>query len=441
LAVRTFFFALASFIAVGFCTVSSAPAQAAETLDQAMASAYSNNPSLNAERARLRATDESVPQALSAFRPSVSGSISASASDSSATGTSWQQDTGVSLDQSLFTGNRNTNALKSAETSVLAGRETLRGAEQTTLLNAVTAFMNLVQAQATLNLRNQNIEFLREQVRAAEDRLNVGEGTRTEVAQTNSALAAGQSDYYRAASTLNTAIAVYQQVIGHKPQALGTARSVDNLLPKTLEAALAAGLSGHPTVKAAALVVDSADFAVKSAEGSLLPSATLSAGVNSASVSARVSVPIWSGGAASSRVRAAKETLGQRRIELDAAREQVRQLVVSAWGSLDAARASIRAADAQVAAQELVLAGVMEERRVGQATTLEVLDAQQRLLNARVGQVTAQRDRVVAAYTLLGAIGLLSADYLHLNVEDYDPTSHYLQVRDLHGGTTTPDGR
>jgi len=187
-----------------------------------------------------------------------------------------------------------------------------------------------------LNLRNQNIEFLREQVRAAEDRLNVGEGTRTEVAQTNSALAAGQSDYYKAASTLNTAIAVYQQVIGHKPDALGTARSVDNLLPKTLEAALAAGLSDHPTVKAAAYVVDTADFAVKSAEGSLLPSASLSAGVNhrespsggvnSASVSARVTVPIWSGGGASSRVRAAKETLGQRRIELDAAREQVRQL-------------------------------------------------------------------------------------------------------------------
>jgi outer membrane protein len=399
----------------------------------------------------LRATDEGVPQALSAFRPVVGGTVSASASDSSATGSSWQQDTGIDIDQSVFNGYRNTNALKSAETSVLAGRETLRGAEQTTLLNAVTAFMNLVQAQAVLNLRNQNIEFLREQVRAAEDRLNVGEGTRTEVAQTNAALAAGQSDYYKAASTLNTAIAVYEQVIGHKPQALGTARSVDNLLPKTLEAALAAGLSDHPTIKAAAYVVDVADFAVKSAEGSLLPSATLSAGVNhrespsggvnSASVSARVSVPIWSGGAASARVRAAKETLGQRRIELDAARDQVRQLVVSAWGSLDAARASIRAADAQVAAQELVLAGVMEERRVGQATTLEVLDAQQDLLNARVAQVTAQRDRVVAAYTLLAAIGLLSADYLHLNVEDYDPTSHYLQVRNLHGGTTTPDGR
>jgi outer membrane protein len=448
--VRTSFCAVAAALAaIGFLN---APARAAESLDDAMVSAYSNNPGLNAARASLRATDEAVPQALSNFRPALGGSANASRQEVNGGNPTQQRGVSVTVDQTVFNGFRNLNALKSAETAVLSGRESLRNTEQTTLLNAATAFMNLVQAQATLNLRNNNIQFLTQQVKAAEDRLNVGTGTKTDVASANASLAAAQTQYYQAVSALNTAIAVYEQVIGHKPSSLGAARSVDILLPKTLEAALAAGFAQHPTIKSAEYAVDTADFAVKSAEGALVPTVTVNGTISrainntgqttdTASLRANLTIPIWSGGVQSSRVRAAKETLGQRRIELDAARESVRQSVTSAWGALDAARASIRAADSQVAAQQLVLQGFMEQLKVGQATTLDVLNAQQTLLNAQLSQVTGQHDRVVAAYTLLGAIGLLSADYLSLHVDPYDPTLHYDLVRDKLAGTKTPDGR
>ena len=162
---------------------------------------------------------------------------------------------------------------------------------------------------------------------------------------------------------------------------------------------------------------------------------------NTASLVGKIIVPIYDGGLAPAKVRQAKETLGQRRIEHDVARGSVRQAVISAWGSLDAARAQIRAANAQVTAAELVLAGVIEERKVGQRTTLDVLNSQQDLLNARVAQVSAQHDRVVAAYTLMASIGLLTAENLDLKVSRYEPDDHYVQVRDKWHGLRTPDGR
>ena len=155
----------------------------------------------------------------------------------------------------------------------------------------------------------------------------------------------------------------------------------------------------------------------------------------------RISVPLYQGGEAAANVRQYKETLGQRRIELDSARAQVRQQFVSAWGQLDAARAQVTAAEAQVSAQQLVLSGVIEERRVGQRTTLDVLNAQQDLLDARVTLVNAQYSRVVGAYTLLSAYGRLDAQTLSLAVHIYDPADHYDAVRDRWGGMRTPDGR
>ncbi|MEX0851825.1 MAG: TolC family outer membrane protein [Bauldia sp.] len=428
---------------------------AAETLAEAMASAYANNPTLNAERAGLRAIDEGVPQALSGYRPTVTGSADAGVSDSSTSGTTYPRGIAISVEQPLFLGHRTTNSVKAAETAVLAGREGLKSAEQGVLLDAVNAFMDLVQAQAVLNLRRQNVEFLGEQVRAAEDRLNVGEGTRTDVAQTNARLAVGQSELNAAAAALNAAVAVYQQVVGHMPKSLGNGGTVDPMLPATLEAGLAAAMAGHPAIVAGTYNIDIAAYNVKINEGALLPTVSLSGTLshrdglsgggpttsNSASLVGRLSVPIYSGGLTSAKVREAKETLGQRRLELDAARDAVRQAVITAWGGLDAARAQIRAANAGVAAQQLVLDGVIEERKVGQRTTLDVLNAQQELLNTRVAQVSAQHDRVVAAYALLSAVGMLSAEKLGLQVARYDPTDHYVKVRDKWGGLRTPDGR
>ena len=428
-----------------------APARA-ETLLQALASAYANNPTLNAQRAALRATDEGVPQALGGYRPTVSGSISAGVSDTSGT-TLYPRTYTLTVQQPIFAGFRTKNSVKAAETAVLAGRETLRATEQDTLLNGVTVFMDLVKAQANLNLQKQNVDFLQQQLNAANDRLKVGEGTKTEVAQTQYSLAAGQSQYDAAVATLNTAIATYEQIIGHRPRSLGTARPISGMLPKSLNTALADGLGSNPTVLAASYNVDVASYNVNVLEGSLLPTVGLTGSLShrddasfvgsssdTSSLMAGINIPIYTPGA-DSKVRQAKETLGQRRIEHDAAVAQMRQAVISAWGTFDAAQAQTRAADAQVRAQTLVLSGVQEQQRVGQSTTLDVLNAQQSLLTAKLAQVTAQHDRVVAAYTLLKAVGKLSAENLGLKVASYDATDHYKKVRDKWFGLRTPDGR
>ena len=434
------------------CSIALIGTASAETLAEALASAYANNPTLNAQRAALRATDEGVPQALAGYRPTISGA--ADVGITSSIPTTVPRGVSLTIEQPLFTGHRTTNGLKIAETAVLAGREALRNAEQTTLLAAARAFMDLVQAQALLNLRSENLDFLGEQVRAAKDRLNVGEGTRTDVAQTDARLSAGQADFNSATANLNTALAVYEQVVGHRPKSLGAAKPIDQFLSKTINAAIADAMTSHPAILAAGYNIDIAEFNVKVTEGSLLPTVSVSGTIshrddvtspgsmsNSASAVARLSVPIYSGGETASKVRQSKEVLGQRRIELDSARDQVRQAVISAWGGLDAARAQIRAAEAQVSAEQLVLSGITEERKVGQRTTLDVLNSQQELLNARVALITAQHDRVIASYSLLAAIGMLNADVLSLQVQRYDPVNHYTQVRDKWGGLRTPDGR
>jgi outer membrane protein len=302
------------------------PAVGVETLTQALESAYVNNPTLNAQRAALRSTDEGVPQALSGFRPTITG-----AGDIGVSNTPGVVPRGVSLtiEQPLYAGNRVVNGVNIAETAVLAGREALRTAEQNTLLLAAQAFMNLVQAQALVNLRRENVDFLGQQVKAAQDRLNVGEGIRTDVAQTDARLAAGQADLNAAVAQLNTAIAIYEQVIGHRPKSLGAAKPIDGLLSKTLNAALADAMTAHPAILTAGYNIDIAEYNVKVAEGALLPTLSVSGTLShrndstgpgtssdSASAVARLSVPIYQGGEAASKVRQSKEVLGQRRIDL-----------------------------------------------------------------------------------------------------------------------------
>lgn len=433
----------------------SSPASAA-TLIEVLAAAYANNPTLNAARAELRATDEGVPRARSGYRPKVTGTADAGVthSESAASGssTTYPRGVGISVEQSLFLGFRTNNAVKAAESLVLAGRETLRNAEQSVFLDAVTSFMDVAEAQAILSLRSQNLEFLREQVRAANDRLSVGEGTRTDVAQTNARLSAGLFAYSSASADLAAANATYQQVIGRAPDSIGAVKSVDALLPRTLDQAIAKGRSDHPSILAAFYNIDVASFNVKQIEGEFLPSAVLEGSAShrdggsgghteSASIVGKLSIPIYQQGGPAARARGAKETLSQRRIQHDIALDAVRQEVVANWSSLEAAKAQIRSADAAVEAQQLVLSGVIEERNVGQRTTLDVLDSQQDLIDARIAQVSARRNRVVTAYALLASVGGLSAAQLGLPVAIYDPKEHLRQVRDKWGGLRAPDGR
>jgi len=440
----------------------------ADTLDGALVQAYQNNPSLNSQRASVRATDEGVPQALAGYRPkmTISGSIGSQYWDtttkSATLGQTYTQLSGnlapstygATLTQTLYNGFQTPNRTRQAESQVQAARETLRTTEQTVLLNAVTAYMNLLRDGAILDLQRRNVEVLQEQLRQTRDRFNVGEVTRTDVAQSESRLAAGRSQVLSAEATYKASVATYRQVIGVEPGKLAPGSPVDRFSPATQPGAIAVGTATHPLVTTAQYNVDAALLQVKVAEGALYPTLSLQGNVQqsndagllqtktfNAAAIAQLSVPIYQGGAEYSLIRQAKETLGQRRLDLDTARDQVRQTVVQSWGQLEAAKANIEATQAQVQASEIALNGVREEARVGQRTTLDVLNAQQELVNARVALVSAQRDRVVASFTLLAAVGRLSPQVLSLHVPAYDSNVHYQQVRDTWVGVRTPDGR
>jgi outer membrane protein len=220
-----------------------------------------------------------------------------------------------------------------------------------------------------------------------------------------------------------------------------------------MNGAIQVGLNGHPVILASAHQADAQAFVIRQIEGELLPTVTIGgtlqrqesfdrqADVNAATVTGRVSIPLYQGGAVSARVRQAKENYGLRKIEIDLARDQVRAAVVSAWAQVEAAVGAIGAANQGVEAAEIALGGAQEEQRVGQRTTLDVLNAQQELLNARETLVVAQRDQVVASFSLLSAIGRLNPEQLNLPVEIYDPVEHYTAVKDKWGGLRTPDGR
>jgi outer membrane protein len=442
----------------------SSPARA-ETLESALAQAYRNNPQLNAQRASLRAVDENVSQALAGYRPRVTGSFDSGyqhyESNTLAGGVFTNTNTNISprggtvgLVQTVYNGQRTGNQTRQAESQILAGRETLRNIEQTVLLDGATAYMNVMRDSAILDLQRRNVQVLQEQLKQTRDRFNVGEVTKTDVAQAEARLAASQSQVLGAEANWRASQAAYRRIIGAEPVNLRSAMPVDRFSPRSLEASVDHGWKQHPQATSAQYTVDAAQHAVKVAEGALYPTVTLESSVQkrwdlapgtfdvtTGTVLGRVAVPLYQGGAEYSVIRQTKETLGQRRIELDLARDQVRANVVQSWSQLEATKAQIIAAQAQVTATEVALNGVREEARVGQRTTLDVLNAQQELVNARVALVTAQRDRVVASFTLLASVGRLSPQVLGLPTETYDARVHYHQIRDQWFGVRNPDGR
>ncbi|MCX2722826.1 TolC family outer membrane protein [Roseibium salinum] len=429
----------------------------AETIKDSLALAYDNNPTLNAARAELRGVDENVPQALSGWRPTVSGSASGGRIWSSTDGASdYRNNASISLSisQTLFRGFRTVNSTRQAEAIVRAQRENLMSTEQDTLLDAATAYVDVIRDTALVSLQRSDLAFLQEQVRAARDRFDVGEGTRTDVSQAEARAAEARASLNTALANLNSSRAVYRQVVGIEARNLSADTSITRYVPKNLEEALQTSEVQQPLIRQAQHLVDAAIFNIKTIEGELLPTVTLDGSVsrswnpssnvdesNSAQIFGNVNIPLYQGGSVSSRVRQAKEELGQTRLQLDIARNQVRANVISAWGNYQAAEASIIAAQAAVEAQQLALEGVIEEQRVGQRTTLDVLDAQRELVNQQSNLVTAQRNRIIGGYQLVAATGRLDAESLGLNVARYDPTQHYEAVRDKWFGLRTPDGR
>ena len=429
----------------------------AETIRESLALAYANNPSLNAARAQLRGVDENVPQALSGWRPTVSAAASAGRL---ATGTDsvidYRNNASISLSisQTLFRGFRTINSTRQAEAVVKAQRESLMSTEQDTLLDAATAYVDVIRDTALVSLQRSDLAFLQEQVRAARDRFDVGEGTRTDVSQAEARAAEAKASLNTALANLNTSRAIYRQVIGIEANRLSADTSISRYVPKSIDQAMQLSEANQPLIRQAQHLVDAAIFNIKTIEGELLPTVTLDGSISrswnpsafsdyndNAQIFGNVSIPLYQGGGVSSRVRQAKEELGQTRLQLDVTRDQVRANVISAWGNYQAAEASIVAAQAAVEAQQLALEGVIEEQRVGQRTTLDVLDAQRELVNQQSNLVTAQRNRIVSGYQLVASIGRLDADSLGLNVARYNPKQHYEAVRDQWFGLRTPDGR
>jgi outer membrane protein len=439
----------------------SAPGSA-QTLTATLSAAYNNNPELNTERSRLRATDEGIAIARSGNRPVLGASFDWTNQTSRIAGTRGLRGTSgsspitiaLTLTQPIFNGFQTRNTIRQAESAVQAGRASLENTEQSVLLDAATAFFDVIQDRQIVTLRENDVSFLGEQVRAAQDRFEVGEGTRTDVSQAEARQATAQSALNFARANLAASEARFQQFTGLTPRSLRADINAERLIPPTLEAAVEIGQQGHPAIFASLFDVDTATFNVKTLEGQFLPSVNVVGqvgrtynqgdGVNiqdQASIGLNVDVPIYQGGRVSAQVRQAKEQLGTARIQVDFVRDQVRQNTVAAWAAYIASVRTIFSSRTGVFAAQLALQGVIEEQRVGQRTTLDVLDAQRDVITAQVTLVQSERDKEVAAFTLLAAVGRLSAARLSLPVDIYRPAEHTDAVRDKWHGFRTPDGR
>ena len=286
----------------------------------------------------------------------------------------------------------------------------------------------------------------------------MGEGTRTDVAQAEASRSSAVAQLAAARAQVTSSEAVYTQIVGERPGSLSPAAALAKLLPRSLDQALAQGASQHPAILATKHLVDAAAFSVKSAEGALLPqlSATANAsqtmrdaspdqGLNGnskiAGIGLELTVPIYQGGRTSATIRQSKELLGQARIEVDVSHDQVRAAITSAWTQYIASVESVAANRDLVAAAQLALDGVIEERNVGQRTTLDVLNQQADVIDAQINLASSERDAVVASYAILSSVGALSVPYLSLRVAEYRPQEHYYAVKDKWIGLRTPDGR
>lgn len=453
-------------LAVGALGIVAAPtATKAETFAEALATAYQSNPTLQARRARLRATDESVPQALANWRPRVTASASkgkqesdtlteTSTTRSTTTLTRSPQTLQLTATQPIYRGGRTTAATQSAENSVLAERARLIAAEQQVLIDAATSYLDVVRDEATLELNITNEQRLVRQLEAARDRFRVGEITRTDVAQAESRLARATSDRIASEGQVGISRATYRRVMGEFPGTL-TPPSRPKNIPPSREDAQTLSSNGNPNVIAAEYAEVGARADVRSVAGELLPEVSLvgdlsrsedssstssTARTDTRSITARVTMPLYAAGSTTSRYRAANQTLGQRRSEVDEARRSAIESATRAFEQYETSRARFESFSQVIAAAEIALDGVQQEASVGSRTVLDVLDAEQELLTAQVSQVQAARDEFVASFQLLSAVGRFTAFDLGLPVEFYDAEDYYRRVRNKWWGLSAGGG-
>ncbi|WP_051949489.1 TolC family outer membrane protein [Methylosinus sp. PW1] len=444
----------------------------AESLFEALSRAYSENLDINHQRAAVRVRDEDVPKAAASSRPKVGITANVGAQSTHVRSGGIDPQTGgrvfgnsnyfgqprganLTVSQPLFDGFRTQNSIRQAESNVFAARATLRATEQSVFLKAATAYMGVLRDTAILRLRNNNISVLKEQLRETRARYNLGDATITDLSQAEAGVAQAHSDFYVAEANLKVSAASYRQVIGVEPGRLEPPPSVKKLLPRSIEEALEIALIEHPNIHAYRYQEDAAALSVKVAEGALLPTLSLNAqiiqqfdyltgqpGTNVfyAQGALQLNAPLYQGGGEFASIRQAKEQLGQARLATDLQRAAIRKEVVSSYARLKASITTIRAGHEVIKAAEAALRGVRIESLAAQRTLLDVLSAQQALLDARVKLVGYQHDYVVGCFTALSAVGRLDAQILNLEVTPYNAAVHFDQVKESWLGVSTPGG-
>jgi len=425
--------------------ISCQPLQA-ESLKDAMAAAYLNNPALLAQRASLRAVDETINQAKAGWRPSLtaSGKYGYKNNDSnfsfSTSRNTKPRNWGIELKQPVFQSMQTVNGTSEALNKVNAARQQLVVEEERILLDSVTAYMGVLRDMAVLNLTISNVNVLKRQLEASEDRFRVGEITRTDVAQAKARLSRAISERIKSEAALTASRAAYQKTVGNAPADIKKPVSLPPM-PASEEAAMEIARRNNPRLLAAQYVEKAARYNVKKQFGGLGPSVDVIARINKSwenfsstdvsvtkEILAQMTIPLYQSGAASSRIRQSRQIENQRRLEAVSVERDIVELVRNAWEGYREATARIASSEDQVTANDIALEGVRQESEVGSRTTLDVLNAEQELLDSRVSLVRAERDQYVAAYNLLAVIGKLTAEELQLDVTRYDPARHTKEV-------------
>ena len=432
---------------IGGPIIAASPA-VGESLHEALGSAYAYNPRLDAQRAFLRATDEDVARAMSGYRPTIGGTADygvrrdITRPPSIADGTSNPHGFRVEGEQPIFRGFQTYNAVNAAEANVRSEREVYRDVERSVLLDAVTAYMDVVRDKEVVRLAENNVNVLSRELKATQDRFSVGEVTRTDVAQAEARRADAVSDLDSARANLRTSRGAFLQVIGNPPSDLFDPGPPDQFLPETLEEAIGISNNENPLVVAALYREQAAGFTVSQIRGELLPTITLQASHDQryddnpitekfgrSEVVGRIVVPFYQAGEVSARVRQAKQNQIGFMQQIEQVRTEQAQAVVAAWAQLEAARAQLESDTISVESNRIALQGVREEEKVGQRTILDVLNAEQEYVQSQVDLERTKRNLVVAGYAVLSAMGRLDAAWIGVAAYVYDPKVHYQEVR------------
>ncbi|ODT72490.1 MAG: hypothetical protein ABS75_03250 [Pelagibacterium sp. SCN 63-23] len=445
----------ASALALTLACASVGAAQA-QSISQALTAAYEHAPELQSALLNAKATAENIVTAKAGKLPTIGASLGATqsfSSPSAATGggaspfANSQLQAGLSYNQTIFDNFQTDAQIEAARAGAEAAEYQLRNAEQNVLLDVVQAYMAVLSGRELLALRQDNVSFFEAQLKSAQDRLDVGEGTRIDVAQAQARLAQGQAAYRAAQGSLETSQATFQRLVGMRPQSLSASHNYGNLIPRSLDAAISEAEVGHPAILMAKAGIRAAQAGSDAAQAAGGPTASMVGNLGgnwnqnnrggggtsswSASLGFNVSIPIYSGGRIGAAVR--KANLEQIKSEVDAmsAYDQIREAVIASWAGIQSADAQIQAAQAGVSSSNTVLDGVIQERDLGTRTTLDVLNAQADLTSARESLINASSNKTIATFSLLSAMGRMSARDLGLQVQIKTAVPYTQAVEDV----------